>query len=461
MFWLVSGSLSSSISRFLNYEMGRKDYERLKRVFSMSLNIMLILAFIVILLSETFGLWFLSHKMNIPTGRENAAFWVFQFSVITVISGFLVVPYNASIVAHERMRIYAYLGIFEAIIRLLIALALAFGHFKTDRLILYALLWLIATILMQVTAALFCRRSFSECRFRKVFDRKLFTDMFSYAGWSFMGSIAGTFSGQGINVALNTFFGTIVNAARGIADTVSRSVAIFVNNFTVAINPQIAQSYAAGDNEYMKTLVLKGTRFSFFILFLFAFPLILETRFVLFIWLGQVPQYSVNFIRLILLINLIEVHGIYFGMAQRATGVIKRLQLITSFFVFLIYPFSLLFLKFGFPPEVTYIVNIVMSIINILVTLHIANSTFQFTFKSILLSTYVKMWLVAVISMVLPIFIHFLLPYGWIRFFLCTVANIISTVITIWIIGCNASEKKSIINTVQSRLPFINRIQLQ
>lgn len=452
MFWLVSGSLSSAVTRFLNFEMGRNNHERLKKVFSMSLNIMLVLALVVLLSTETFGLWFLRNRMNIPEGREIASFWVFQFSVFTVMSGFAIVPFNSAIIANEKMTIYSYLGIAEAILRLSIALVLVYGAIQADKLILYALLWLISTLLMQLAAVLYCRSHFAECRFRMVFDKGLFKDMFSFAGWNFLGSIAGTFSGQGVNVVMNLFFGTVVNAARGLAGTVNNAVSLFVNNFTLAINPQITQSYAAGRYDYLKSLVYRGSKFSYFILLLFAIPLFLETPFVLRVWLTEVPEHTANFIRLTLLISMVDLHGGIFNMAQKATGEIRILQTWLSLTSLSIFPLSYIALKAGFPPEIVYCISILVSIFNVGIILNITHKKLSFSLREIFRAVYFKMDLVALLSLPLPFIFHFVLPEGWLRLILVTVTSTICIALLVLSLGSTTSERLYIKSVISSSI---------
>lgn len=442
MFWLVSGSLSSAVTRFLNVEMGKGNQEELKKVFSMSLNIMLVLAIVVLLLTESFGIWFFHHKMNIPAGREEAAFWVFQFSVITVMSGFAIVPFNASIVAHEKMSIIAYLGIAEALLRLVIALFLCFGAIHGDTLILYALLWLIATLLLQGTAIVYCLRKFNECRFKMVFDGKLFKDMIGFSGWKFLGSLSHTFSGQGVNVALNIAYGTAVNAARGLTGTISNAIGIFYNNFILALNPQITKSYAAGDREYVKSLSYRGTKFCFFILFLFALPLFLEVDFVLGLWLVDVPEHLASFVRLSLIISLIDLHSAVFNMILFASGKIRLFQLLTSIFIFLTFPFSRLALQHGAIPEAVYLISLAAIAINVGISLWLIKKIIGFPIREIFKKVFFRMLITVLISAVIPACIYCSLPSGWGRFLLTLSTSIACSVPAILYIGCSRQERE-------------------
>ena len=395
--------------------------------------------------------------MNIPEGREIAALWVFQFSVITVITGFVIIPFNAAIVAHERMNIYAYLGIAEAMMRLIIALVLAFGNIQSDRLILYALLWLIATLLLQVTAISYCVRCFSECRFRRVFDKPLLKDMFSFAGWKFIGSIAKTFSGQGVNVAINIAFGTAVNAARGLAGTVNNAVGIFFNNIILALNPQVTKSYASGDSQYLKSLLFLGTKFCFFIFYLVAFPLFLETDFVLSVWLVEVPEYTTAFVRLILLITLVDLFSAIFNMAIFATGTIRFFQLWTSIVIFLIFPVSQIALRMGCTPEFTYIINLLAITINNVVSLWFVKHLLGYSIREIIFRLYTKIVLTVLISLIIPIPLYLILPSGWGRLIVIVFSSLFYSSIVFLFIGCSKQERTTLLYNYI--LPWIKRFK--
>ena len=456
MFWLVSGSLSSAVTRFLNVEMGRGDHEQLKKVFSMSLNIMLVLAIIVLLLTESFGIWFFNNKMNIPPGREGAAFWVFQFSVITVMSGFSVVPFNSTIIAHEKMSIFAYLGIAEAFIRLIIALVLCYGVTHTDKLILYALLWLIATLSIQGSAIIYCLRKFQECRFKWFFDKKLFKEMLGFSGWKFLQSISQTFSGQGVNIVLNLAYGTVVNAARGLAVTVGNAISIFYMNFIMALNPQITKSYAAGEMEYVKSLSYRGTKFCFFILFLFALPLYLEVEFVLNLWLVDVPEHTATFIRLSLIVSLIDLHSAVFNMVIFATGRIGLFKLLTSIVFFLTFPASRFALLKGAIPEVVYFISIVAISVNVGISLWLTRWIVGFSIREILVRVFCPMALTVLVASIIPTCIYLSLPSGWGRFLLTVAVSIACSVPAILYIGCSRQEREVLL--YEYVLPRLKRV---
>lgn len=457
MFWLVSGSLSTAISRFLNYEMGRKDEEKLAKVFSMSLIIMIILSAVVLLLAETVGIWFLNERMTIPPGREKAAFWVFQLSVLTVMSGFTVSPFNSAIISHEKMGVYAYIGITEVCLRLAIALFLAYGHYRSDELILYALLWFVVTISLQIFTRAYAVYHFKECRLRWVFDKGLFKELFGFASWSFLGSISGTLSGQGINMILNVVFGPAVNTARGLASTVNQVVMMFINNFTLALNPQVTQSYASGDTDYMKSLIYRGTRFSFYILFIIAFPLILETRFVISLWLNEVPAHTVNFVRLLLITNINIILAIIFAMGIRASGKIQYYQICTCSLAILEFALAYVMMHAGFAPEWIYFISIFITTVSLIATLLIFTRLLKVSILEIVKNVYLKVVLVALTSVIIPIPVFLSMDYGWPRLLTTVPLCIACCAASIYWIGCNPSERALIISyfrKVLSRIGF-------
>jgi O-antigen/teichoic acid export membrane protein len=452
MFWLVSGSLSSAISRFLNFEMGRADMEKTQKVFSTSFIIMVLLSIIVIILAETIGMWFLNNRMTIPEGRETAAFWVFQFSILTVVSGFTVSPFNSLIIAHEKMGVYAYLNIFEAISRLIIALVLAYGNLTGDRLIWYAALWLFVTLLTQMVARVYAMRHFDECKIRWVRDKDLFKELFSYAGWNFVDSISGTFSGQGVNMVLNVVWGPAVNASRNLANTIKNTVSLLVNNFTLAVNPQITQSYAAGEKEYMKTLLFRGTKFSYFILFFITLPLLLESDFVTYLWLGEKPEHLVSFLQLLLLTNLLTPFFVIFNMGIHATGEIRNFKLISSLNSFMIFPISYVMMHKGFQPEWVYITGIALSVTQASISIYFAKKLLGLRIRDIITQLIIPSLLVSLCSYIIPYLVHQKMEYGWLRLISVCIVSVICTTPSILFLGCDKAERQALIRMILKTL---------
>lgn len=452
MFTLVTGSLSSAISRFLTFEQGTGNEERQKNVFAISLNMMIVFSLIILVLAETLGVWFVGHKMTIPAGRENAALWSFRFAVLTVMSGLVVSPFNSAIIAHEKMGIYAIINIIEAILRLGLALFLTYGFFTADKLILFAAIWALCTLGLQTSAIVYGSYHFSECRFRLFFDKNLFKEMFGYAGWSFVGSVSGTLSGQGVNTLINIYCGPAINAARGLSNTVHQAIAMFVNNFTIALTPQITKAYAANDKGYTKYLAYRGARFSFFIMFLISLPVLLEADFVFSLWLGDVPAHTVNFNRLTLINSLLGLSYAFFGTVQNATGKIRNYSLILSLFVLLQFPSSWFFLHLGFIPEVVYFSSIGVAILSFFAATQIVKNTLNFTYSELLKEIYLPELKVIVCSTIIPLLSVLLLPYGWGRFLITGVLCVLFTIPSILYLGCSKSERRFILNTVRDKV---------
>lgn len=446
MFSLISGSLSSSVSRFLTFELGRGDFERLKRTFSTSLLIHIALAVIILVLMETVGIWFLNNKMTIPTSRLYAANWVFQGSILSFMLGLFSVPYNASIVAHERMSAFAYIGIGQVLLNLGIVLFIAYSPLSFDRLIVYALLQVAVGILIQAIYWTYCRKNFSECRITLEFDRKCWKEMGAFAGWNFIGCTAGLLKDQGVNVLLNLFIGPIVNAARGISGTVINAVSGFAGNFMVALNPQITKSYASGDLKYCHSLVERGSRFSFFILFIIALPVFLETEYILTLWLGQYPEHTINFLRLVLILSMIDVLSSTLINLQAATGQIRNYQIVVGGVLLLNFPLSYICLYFGCPPESTYIVAIFVALACLLLRLAFLRKMAQLSMRSFFNNVCLRIVKVVLLAIIIPILLHYYLQYGLIRFFIVGISCVISSVIVIYYVGCSLTERQFILS---------------
>ena len=452
MFSIVTGSLSGAISRFINFSMGKGDKEDMKNTFALSLAIMVILSLIVLVLTETFGIWYIHHKMNIPPGREAAAFWCFQFSVLATISGFLVVSFTASIIAHEKMGVFAYIDVGEVVLKFFIALLMTFSLDNVDKLILYAALLLIIALGKQLFSRVYAMRHFEECRIRWYWDTKKFMEMFAYAGWGFVGKTSGTFAGQGVNMVVNVVFGTAVNAARSLSWTVNHAVQLFVNNFTMAINPQVTQSYAAGDHWYTKELLFRGTKFTYYIMWVMVLPLLLETEFVVKLWLGEFPDHTINFIQLALIANTIGVYHAVLVMGIRATGKVMWYQLSYSLIEFAFFGVVYVLLHNGFSPEWSYICSIIFTGIKAPVMWYLCKRYLGLSIWEITRDIVFPTLLVSVLSAIVPYLIHMTMPAGWLRFLVVFFVSIASAGAVSLFVGCTPAERKMLINLVLEKL---------
>lgn len=445
MFSLISSSLSSAVSRFLTFELGKCDKARLEKAFSTSLMIHFVLALIVLLVAETVGLWFVNNKLTIPENRIFAANWVFQASIVSFIFGLFSVPYNASIVSHEKMSAFAYIGVLDMILRLLIVLFIAYVSLHFDRLIVYAVLLVIVSLALQCIYLIYCRKHFEECRLKFSFDKQFWKEISSFAGWNFIGCTAGMLKDQGVNVLLNLFVGPVLNAAKGIAGAVNGAVAGFAGNFMTALNPQITKSYAAGDISYTYYLVERGSRFSFYILMLLAIPILLETEFILSVWLKHYPEHAVNFVRLVLLLSMVDVLSNTLITLQNATGNIRNYQLIVGGILLLNFPLSYICLKIGLDPEWTYVIAIIVAIMCMIMRLFYMKKSVSLPVGNFLKNVVFNVLVVMLCSFIVPYILHVVMPYGWPRFVLVGSVSVLFTLLSILFIGCTYNERSFIV----------------
>ena len=452
MFSLISSSLSASVSRFLTFELGRGDMERLKETFSTSLMIHLVLAGIVFILAESVGVWFLNTQMTIPSERLYAANWVFQASILSFMFALFSVPYNASITSHERMSAFAYIGILSVLLHLLIVLFIAYVPFQFDRLIVYSLLLVCVGMSLQCIYLWYCRKNFEECRFRLHFNKAYWKKMGTFAGWNFLGNGAYLLNTQGVNILMNLFFGVGANAARGIAAQVDAAVQAFVGNFTTALNPQITKSYAAKDLDYMHMLICRGAKYSYFLMLFFALPLILETPQVLSIWLDVVPPHAILFVRLTLLSSLTVVIANSLVAAQSATGKIRKYQITVAICGFWVFPLSFVAFKLGYPPEMSYIIYFIIYFGLIFVRIYLVKDLINLSWKRYFREVLLRMGLVSICAGVLPCLIYFNMQATFIRVLVVCVVSALSTLTFMYLLGLEKTERFFLIAKIQGRL---------
>ena len=354
-------SLSNVTQRYMNIGLGKQDLMETGCAFRQSLTLMWLLSVLLLLFGETLGLWFVYNKLVIPPERLGAAVWVYHFSLISILSAINQVPLMGAIVAHERMNIYAYLGLFEACARLFIVYLLeAFG--TIDSLILYGLLMAIVSVFVWLIYAIYSVRSFTECKFRFYWNYSLVAEMSKFIGQNLFGCFAWSAGVQGTNILLNIFFGPAVNAARAVSVQVSAVVTRFTENMMTAVKPQIIKSYASGDCEYMVTLIEKSSKYAYFLAALIAIPVMVEIEFILEVWLGEVPSHTISFTRLVLCESLIGVFIPPLWMAANATGHIKNSQVYGRMFTLAILPISYLLLRLNANPLVPFIVAVLANV---------------------------------------------------------------------------------------------------
>lgn len=361
LFSMLSGALSSAISRFFTFELGKGNKERLRIVFSSAITIQIFFSFIIVVLAESIGIWFLNAKMSIPEHSVWAANWVFQLSLVTFCINLVSVPYNAAIIAHERMSAFAYVSIFEALGKLGIAWAILLS--PMDKLVFYSVLMMLLPLLIRCIYGVYCKKHFDECHFKFIFESDVLKKMFGFAGWNTLGQIAYVFNTQGINLLINLFFGVGLNAARGIAVQVDNIVNTFLNNFIIALNPQITKSYASGNLSYMMKLVEAGAKLGFYLTMVLVVPLFFQSDFLLRLWLKEVPDCTSIFVRLILLYTLIQSLSQTLFTSLLATGDIKKYQISVGGMLILVLPVTYVLYKMGLGPEYCYYTLIIFAMI--------------------------------------------------------------------------------------------------
>lgn len=443
MFTLLSGSLSAAISRFFTFELGKQNTDRLRKVFSTSINIQCILIIIIVILLETIGLWFVYNKLVIPPDRLDAAVWVFHFSVITFSVNLWSIPYNAAIIAHEKMSAFAYISIFEAVAKLIIVFLIVQTSF--DRLILYGFLVMFVGICVRFIYGTYCKRHFKECSYKCMFDKELMREMFGFAGWNFIGASSAVLRDQGGNILINLFFGPAVNAARGVAMQVSHAVNGFVKNFMIALNPQITKSYAVGDYDYMFKLVFQGARLSFYILLLLALPIILTTPYLMHLWLDLVPDHAVNFARLVLIFTMCESLSGPLITVMLATGKIRNYQLLVGGIQTLNLPVSYIFLKSGAPSESVFIIAIILSLCCDIARLFMLRSMVGLSIRQYVRKVFINVITVTFSSILIPVLYLSYYPIcNFTSFLACLAITCTSTILMIYYLGCNKEDRNAI-----------------
>ena len=457
MFSVLSGSMSSSISRFITFELGKGDKKRLKTVFSTGINIQLGMSLIILLVAEAAGVWFLNYKMNIPEERLYAANWVFQCSILTFILGLLSVPYNAAIIAHEKMSAFAYISIIEVTLKLIIVYLLTISPY--DRLITYSILFMLVGVLIRLIYGYYCKRHFEECTYHLVYDKAILKSMTSFAGWNFLGNGAYMLNTQGVNILMNMYFGVAVNAARGVATQVDAALKQFVNNFTTAVNPQITKSYAQGDLSNMHKLVCRSAKFSAFLMMFFAVPIILETDTILSLWLKNPPAYASVFLKWIIISSFMDtVLANSLVTSMFATGDIKKYQIIVTTVGCLVFPLSWLAFQLGFEPQVGYMLYFVIYSILLFVRLYLLRDMVKLPIMMYVREVLFKVTTVMAISFAIPSILLFVIDEGLLRLVAVVLLSMTVTTVTTYLIGLNDGEKKYIIGLLEKN-PVLKKLR--
>ena len=450
MFGVISSALSAAISRFITFELGKNDLKKLQDVFSTSINIQLIISVVIIIIAETAGLWFLYTKLNIPSDRIDAAFWVLQFSLLSFCTNLLSVPYNACIIAHERMKAFAYVSIVEAVGKLGICYLIIISPW--DKLISYAAMVFAISLFIRFIYGVYCHKNFEECRYKITFDKSLLKNIGAFAGWNFFTNTAAIFNTQGVNILINMFFGVTFNAARGIAVQVDSAVMQFVNNFIMAINPQITKKYAVGNIDEMNRLVCRGARFSYLLMLLFALPFFFETEIILKLWLKVVPEDTALFVKLGLVGSMFMSLGNTGYTACMATGNIRRYTLWITSVGCLVFPVSYIVYKMGAPVYASYIVFIAVYLVLDFVRLWIMKGLLNFPVMMFIKDVFGRIVPTTALALPIPYAVYSTMEQGVLRFIIVSLACCVSAIISSFVIGVTKEERQSILNVVLRKI---------
>ena len=450
MFTFINGALASATSRNITFELGTGNKEKLRAVFGTGLTIHGIVSLIIILAAETIGLWLFYQKMQIPVDRMDAAMWVYQLSVLSAALSIMMVPYNAAIIAHEKMSAFAWITLLDAILKLVIVFLLVVIPY--DKLIIYALLFFLVSVVDQLIYVIYCFKHFPESHSGFLWNNIILKEMSSFAGWSLFGNLAGVAFTQGVNILLNIFFGPVVNAARGVAVQVQSIVQQFIRNFQVALNPQITKSYAANELGEMHKLMFRSARFSFLLMFFISLPVLLDTNFLLVIWLKIVPENTVLFFRLIMCTSLIYATANPLIIANQATGIVKNYQIVCGCILLTILPISYLVLKLGAPAYSVFVVHFVVEAVAQFARMYMMRHLIDLPVSAYMKQIYLPLLGVIVTSAILPLGVHCALDEGVLRFLAVGAVSVLSVGLASWTLGLTQNERRFLLEKIREKI---------
>jgi O-antigen/teichoic acid export membrane protein len=439
MFGFLSNSMAAASQRYFSFEIGRKDFEQLKRIFNLSFEIYVLIAVIVLLLAETIGLWFVTNKLVIPLERKNTAFWIYQFSLISFVFLILTSPYMAAIISHEDMNIYAYVSILEVVLKLGIVFMLRL--IQWDHLKLYGLLLCSVVIVIALVYWIICRLKYPECNFSIYWNKQLFKEITNYTGWNLFGSSVGIFKIQAINILLNQFFNPMIVAARGIASTVNSAVVSFSQNFSTALRPQIIKTYAINNRKEMLRIMFYGSKGTYFLMYLFTLPLVLEAHTVLSLWLKNPPGYTVLFTRLALIDALIDSISYPIMTVAQATGKIKLYQSVVGGILLLNLPVAWVLLLRGAPAYSVMVAAICLTLIAFIVRLLILKRLIDYSMMRFFKEVLLPVAKISIVSAIIPYVLYSILQMGIMRLLLVIVISMFSVCGSVYVFGLSVQDR--------------------
>lgn len=447
-FGFLNSAMHASVQRFLTIELKNNNYDRLNKIFSMGVIIHFILALVIVFLVELVGIYFLETKINVPSDRLSASVWIFHFSVVTLFFSIVNVPYKALIIAHEDMGIYAAISLLEVFTKLFIAFIITQVFF--DKLIFYGFLLMLVAIIIQVFYRAYCRRKYKEGHFVRFWDRAIFNEMSSFAGWNLIGVFAGISYNQGVNVLLNIFGSPVVNAARAISFQVSGAANQLVTNFQLAVNPPIMKAYATND-ESLSRLVISSSKLSFILLMFIVVPFIFETQTILKLWLVKIPEYTISFARLAMIDILVCSLAGPLHILVQATGEVKKYQVVISGILLLNLPISYVLLHFGANYASTFIVSIILSTIALITRFYLLRKSIAISFRSFIKQFLAPISFVALVTVLICLLIQNILIYEMLRLLLTCCISWISIILLSWFFVLDKQEKRLILTIIKRK----------
>lgn len=455
MFSFMNSAMASATQRYLSFDIGKKDFNRLQKTFNATLNIHIGISFLILILAETIGLWFINYKLVISVERVVAANWVYQFSVFTFMLTVIQVPYNALLIAREHMKVYAYIGIFQTILKLIIVLLLLQVNY--DKLIFYAFLSFLVSFVIQSSLRFYCKKYFVETIYRFYFDKIYYKELLSYSGWNLFGNIAAVARGQGSNILLNIFFGPVANAAYTLTLMVQGIIGNFISNFQIAVNPQIIKKYSVGDVKSSVNLMCKSAKFSFFGMLILVIPFLMNVDFFMHLWLKEIPNYTIEFIRLALIYSLIECISNPLMTGAQATGEIKWYQIIIGTMIFLTLPITWILFYIKNDPIIVYWVFIIISLMSLLFRIIFLKKMIGLDIKYFLKEVILKIILVSLAIYLTLKLLPFQNTISFLSLGLNSILNILITLISIFFLGISHSEKTTGINFITNKYKKLNK----
>lgn len=448
-FGFFSSSLSNATQRFLNYELGKGQIEKVKEIFNLSLFIYVIISLVIWVLAETIGTWFISSKLVIPEARLDAALWVFHLTILSLVVTLIGIVFDSVLISRENMEVYAYSGIIDAVGKLIVAMMISDA--TCDKLKLYSALLLSVTILSKALPVLTCFKLYPECKIQFYWNKQLFVNMFKFVGWNGLGTAIWAINEQGMIILLNMFFGPVINAARAIATQVNTAVNNFSNNFLVAVRPQIIKSYAAKDYTYFIKLIFNSSKYSYFLMWILCLPIILRCEYILNLWLGEVPENTIVFVQWILAFSLVNVLTTPIWNAIQAVGVLRKYILVGSLVFLMAFPISYIFLKFGYAPVVTFQVLTIVRIVYVVVTIMILRSYIQFSVLRYIKFVILPITIVSLLSGGVLYYLNLLFETSFLNFIIISIISLIISIVLILVAGLSSTERNLLVNQIYKK----------